>query len=798
MHSDDRDLAAADPGLPALAVLLDRDALRRHLTTSWDVVDAEVNYLRYKPGVSMLAGMLLTRPDGRRVPAFAAAYPPGARSKIDKTLRRAAHAHAAARADRDGGLVVGEAAADRELPGIRTVRGAEPLVYKPGRRWVGLDRDAGVLLKVHRPRAAGRHAAAHRLLDPHLPTAELLDVDTRTGVVRTAYLPGVTMDDVEAGADTGADAGAGADARRAVGALLARLHAAPLPGALERPDRRRLLSAALDGLKAVAPDLTGQARAAAQQVLHVLDVRDGARGPALTHGDFSADQVVVRPDGTLTVIDLDRAGVDDPLVDLASWAAAELAGCAAEAGVGPTAATPHPATLLGEVLDGYRGAGGAVDDRVLLALTAGAVLQRATEPFRAHRTGWAEQVADLVTTARDLAAEAAAPGLTSAPAVPSAVPAGVAPRLPTGVRDGGTRWTVARAWPRGTDRALLELEDGTGRRSAAQWFAGPEDLADAARRAPAPARTVGQVLLQPEGADRRLPALVEVLDRPGASLVAHRPGRRAVVRVAGEPGTGYVEYVKVVRPSKAADLASRARRVLGLDAAVVPALLGADPAAGVLRFSAVGELTLLDAGADPRVGDAELADAWRRVGQVVTELHGLDQEGLPRHGVAEELAALEAWTVPAVHHGLLDPERVRAAAATVEEGLREESAPYLGVLHRDLHDKQVLLDGPGGRLGLIDVDTLAVGERALDVANLLVHLELRERQGLLTPDRAALARTSLRRGLPQEDRLWARVPAYAAATRLRLAGVYAFRPRWSAVARDLLTACSTTAAPASL
>ncbi|WP_396134697.1 phosphotransferase [Cellulomonas sp. ATA003] len=49
-------------------------------------------------------------------------------------------------------------------------------------------------------------------------------------------------------------------------------------------------------------------------------------------------------------------------------------------------------------------------------------------------------------------------------------------------------------------------------------------------------------------------------------------------------------------------------------------------------------------------------------------------------------------------------------------------------VHRDLHDKQLLVDGSGG-IGLLDFDLAAAGEAALDLANLLVHLELRVHQG---------------------------------------------------------------------
>ena len=361
-------------------------------------------------------------------------------------------------------------------------------------------------------------------------------------------------------------------------------------------------------------------------------------------------------------------------------------------------------------------------------------------------------------------------------------------RMPDVVFDGPHRYRLVRAWPRGVAHALGELADDDGTTVAAQWFADPAELARAARRTPAPARVAGDVLLQPDGADTRLPALSEVLREDGAQLVAHRPGRRAVVRVC-DPDGAVREYAKVVRPSRAADLVRRGDLVASLLAGAVPVPRLRDGSAvsrGVLRWSVVPGRTLHDLGADGGWTPAASRAAWQAAGRAVARLHAAPAEQVnPRHTAADELDALADWLHPAVAHGLLDGELVARAGervtAELESGAGER---VLGVLHRDLHDKQLLLDD--GTVGMIDVDTLAVGERALDVANLLVHLELRQAQGLLTAELAAAARDGFRSGLAGPDLPAERVAAYARATRLRLAGVYAFRPRWRAVAGALL------------
>ena len=104
------------------------------------------------------------------------------------------------------------------------------------------------------------------------------------------------------------------------------------------------------------------------------------------------------------------------------------------------------------------------------------------------------------------------------------------------------------------------------------------------------------------------------------------------------------------------------------------------------------------------------------------------------------------------------------------------------MLHRDLHDKQVVV---GAHIGLLDLDTLAVGERALDLANALAHLELRVDQGLMTAAAARVARRAFLEGADPDPETRERIPAHLGVARLRLAGVYAFRPRWRALARAL-------------
>jgi Ser/Thr protein kinase RdoA (MazF antagonist) len=109
-------------------------------------------------------------------------------------------------------------------------------------------------------------------------------------------------------------------------------------------------------------------------------------------------------------------------------------------------------------------------------------------------------------------------------------------------------------------------------------------------------------------------------------------------------------------------------------------------------------------------------------------------------------------------------------------GLEGESCGE-ALLHRDLHDKQVMIDARG-RAGLLDFDTVARGEPALDLANMLAHLDLRVMQRRCTPQAGAEAGRAFIEGYAPSPAVLGRVPEYRAAALLRLACVYSYRPPW--------------------
>ena len=113
------------------------------------------------------------------------------------------------------------------------------------------------------------------------------------------------------------------------------------------------------------------------------------------------------------------------------------------------------------------------------------------------------------------------------------------------------------------------------------------------------------------------------------------------------------------------------------------------------------------------------------------------------------------------------------------EALAIPELPTGGVIHGDLHDKQIFLSGESVRL--IDAESLANGSALIDATNLAEHLRLRGFQGCATAPKSA-ARLLTRLGLDADDEV---VRLSRALVRARLAGVYARRPWWWGVAHGM-------------
>jgi aminoglycoside phosphotransferase (APT) family kinase protein len=349
--------------------------------------------------------------------------------------------------------------------------------------------------------------------------------------------------------------------------------------------------------------------------------------------------------------------------------------------------------------------------------------------------------------------------------------------VPPVLRARGHTFGLRRVWPREGGTLHLEYAGEYGRLGAQR----PSGAAEAGQLAhptglepPTTAKAPGgtqRLVVHWGGLDRKLTAVVALAGAPGARVVCHVPERRAVVR---RRDGCYARVLRAGRSGSAVEAVLRVEEAAGR-AFAVPRLVEHDEATATAVWAALPGPTLLDLGR--REGaTAALGRAWFATGRTLAVLHEADPTGLPHHTAHDDVVAARRWTAAAHTHGLLPkvpPDHPAYRA------LLDGTPGPTGLLHRDLHDKQVLV---GPTIGLLDLDTLAQGERAVDLGNILAHLDLRTAQGLLSPEQAALAAAAFLAGVQADAATLARVPAYRAVAGLRLTGLYAFRPRWHALA----------------
>lgn len=823
---------AGAPTPPAPAHVLDLDDLAGRLTEATATSGSLTRpYLRLKPGTSCVLAATWEAAGHEPQGVVARAYAPHALPKLDKTVRKADPADVLL-VDRDAGLVVTTWRADRDVPGLRVLtddrrraawaatlpaglRRAFDLTprlvrHNPERRAVlRADGPGGALtVRAVRPADVGRVVRGYAALAAGpVASPAVLAVDEALGLVVTAWLDGTPVDGLPREASL----------LRRVGETVAALHARGAAGigggggaAVSGAGRRGAVSSAAEAVALLLPGLADDARRLARR-LEVAAPGGAGRARVLVHGDLSLDQVVLGPDGELGLVDADAAGPGDAVDDLGSLVASLVRDDVTGA---PRAAR--------SVLDGYRAAGGPVSTPVALRhATAAQLLRRATEPFRHLEPGWHGACAALLAAARDLlddrgelarALDGPAPhvGPARAPGPgpqhpsrpgPSGRPASsrvrYAPRaVEIAVRLAEDGRTLRATLPRSAEHLLLVGTAGSAIPTAAtsaggdprvlagQWFAdrgraarvvdrlGPDGTSVATDR--------GAVVVHHDGADLHLPGLAAAVRRPGARLVAHRPGRRGVVRDPG--GT----YTKLVRPGR-----SVPEPVVPDGAFATPAVVSRGD--GSVTTSALPGRTLHALLADPSVPDEVLVRAGRAVGRGLRRLQagpdlpaahrpGADPRrrgSAPpaRHDAAAELAVVERWWSWAVAHEAATPTLAHDVLGRAEESLRGLVAAAPVPTHRDLHDKQLLVDEAApDRVGLLDLDLATTAHPALDLANLLVHLELRALQGTCVPGRARAVAAAVVEGFAPHDDVLAALPAWSTAARARLVAVYAFRP----------------------
>ena len=260
-------------------------------------------------------------------------------------------------------------------------------------------------------------------------------------------------------------------------------------------------------------------------------------------------------------------------------------------------------------------------------------------------------------------------------------------------------------------------------------------------------------------------------------LLAYRAGRRAAVAYRrGDPGGSTLGLIGKLRRRPGGTIPAQRNARLNEQLAWfsnrrvrVPAVIGEIPEL---------HLTLAAEARGRRFGERPgsfAADALRAVGALATlQLTSLD---LPSFGARDELAIVRHW-FDAIKR--IEPDAASHMAPVVDilerHGAGVEDAPAC-TIHRDFYERQLVF----GRRSttIVDLDTLALGDPCLDVANLIAHLHLASLMSRRrAPDTESLSADLVERYEFECRPLDRRSLAfYAVSSALRVGAVHAVRSR---------------------
>jgi aminoglycoside phosphotransferase (APT) family kinase protein len=393
-----------DPALPCLALVLDAEALAARL----GVDRLRSSYLRYKPGTSCVAGFL----DGWRSGPFAAiAYD---RARLEQVGQRAEWNKGPFPAEflADVAVALVPLALDRGLKAARRLSEPEQrakllgrllgkkrtengpdltvLRYKPSRRLVLRADEAGRPIGLIKAYAQSEFASAlmGATAAAALGGAPLLGVDLDRHALAIGWIEGRSLC-----ASTG-ERPASEDLQL-TGGRLAELHRRSfrVPSReLAKQDAKDLRNG-LAALQALHPGLAQRAGSLVNSAVEALQ-NDNVL-PRLIHGDFSADQVILGPDGPV-LIDWDSVSSGAPARDLGSF----FARLDAQAVDGVLSQAEADAAQAG-LLEGYLARAKAAPEGVRTQHIR-AVLALLTEGFRQRQPDWPERTARLLDRAQEI------------------------------------------------------------------------------------------------------------------------------------------------------------------------------------------------------------------------------------------------------------------------------------------------------------------------------------------------------------------------------------------------------------
>ncbi len=281
-----------------------------------------------------------------------------------------------------------------------------------------------------------------------------------------------------------------------------------------------------------------------------------------------------------------------------------------------------------------------------------------------------------------------------------------------------------------------------------------------------------------------LPLLAEMTDDELARMevLAWRPGRRVALLDGGE---GVPTILKGFRRKRGLQASANLERIRTAQHACqclrFPVSLESYPDRNALRMSFMPGVALSIHSRHERL--------FASIGVDLASLQGLaSTDGLESHGPHAELENLGTIVERTQRVTSVPGEGWQELLNSLREAVADLPAGPAVVAHRDLHDGQFLIHE--GHAALMDFDMIAAADPVLDVANLSAHMQLRVLQAVdgATQQHADACQQALQSTFepgqgPEAQR---RMRFYRSATFLRLAFVYAVRPRWRHLFPDLI------------
>ncbi|MFQ5510612.1 MAG: phosphotransferase family protein [Candidatus Krumholzibacteriia bacterium] len=275
----------------------------------------------------------------------------------------------------------------------------------------------------------------------------------------------------------------------------------------------------------------------------------------------------------------------------------------------------------------------------------------------------------------------------------------------------------------------------------------------------------------------------------GRRVLGYRMERRCVeldtLGAAGSPKSDERNViVRMLKPRKAR-ASSRTAAMLAAngfgagEAVTVPGLLEVDAEKGIqcmefVRGEALHDLT----------GETSFGVACDAAAQALRRLHAAPLRGLPDYPVEREIEQLRSWVLVG---GKIFPEWsvcFEESYDAVASGPPGGDVAERVCIHRDFYDKQVLYSAD--RVTLVDFDNAAAGDAAQDYGNFTAHLILRSEQESECAENILNGMKAFEQSYGARDAAFAaRARWWQAATLLRLAVLYALRPRWRHLAPGL-------------